>query len=337
MIAVTIVIVLSSRKAPVLSRYRGRIHRGIYGLKSMAMELVTGENDSGRRLDRLLRKALPDAPLPLIHRLLRRGQVLVNGKPAKAQDRLVSGVKISIPSLKETYAPAPSARALPSPQIIWQGEGLLAVNKPSGLAVHGRGSLDEMVGSFLAEKLPPSLSFKPGPLHRLDKPSSGIVVFSASIEGARLFSALMRERKVKKTYLAIVEGAVIKEEIWQDELVRDTELKKTFVSQTLGNEKTGASKNAVTKITPLARNSKYSLVTAEIETGRTHQIRAQAAAHGHPLAGDKKYGGSGSGGFFLHAWKLEFLEYSIEAPLPKEFAEKIRELFGNIKNCVNIK
>ena len=278
------------------------------------MELVTGENDSGRRLDRILRKALADYPLPLIHRLLRQKKVLVNGKPGKAQDRIDSGVKISISSLHNTQTRKPSVRQFPTPEILWQSSELIAVNKPAGLAVHGPNSLDDMVRSFLAEKLPPSLSFKPGPLHRLDKPSSGIVVFSASIEGARLFTSLMREHKVRKTYLAIAEGTVKSEEIWQDDLIRDKEKKKTFVLQT----NTEGGKNAVTKVTPLAADGSYTLIKAEIATGRTHQIRAQAASHGYPLAGDKKYGGKKFGkesGFFLHAWKLEFLEYTITAPL----------------------
>jgi 23S rRNA pseudouridine955/2504/2580 synthase len=278
------------------------------------MELVTGENDKGRRLDRILRKALADYPLPLIHRLLRQKKVLVNGQPGKAQDRIAPGVKISISSLENTQMRKPLVRQFPAPEILWQGAGLIAVNKPAGLAVHGHNSLDDMVRFYLAEKLPPSLSFKPGPLHRLDKPSSGIVVFSVGIEGARLFTSLMREHKVRKTYLAIVEGNVKSEEIWHDDLFRDKEKKKTFVLQ----KKTADSKTAITKITPLASDGNYTLIKAEIATGRTHQIRAQSAFHGYPLAGDKKYGGKTFGndsGFFLHAWKLEFLEYTITAPL----------------------
>ena len=290
------------------------------------MELITGENDKGRRLDRILRKALPFHPLPLIHRLLRQGQVFVNGKPAKAQDRLDCGVVIFIPSLNDAPKPTPRALSPASPQIIWQGPGLIAVNKPAGLSVHGSESLDTVVRSFLADKITPSLSFKPGPLHRLDKPSSGVVVFSTDIEGARLFSVLMRERRIRKTYLAIVEGNVKNEEIWEDELVRDKAIRKTFVSR----PNSAGKKNAVTKIKPLSSDGNYSLVTAEIATGRTHQIRAQAAAHGYPLAGDKKYGGHGKDGFFLHAWKLEFLEHSIEAPLPETFKKKIRTLFSNM-------
>jgi 23S rRNA pseudouridine955/2504/2580 synthase len=286
------------------------------------MELITGENDKGRRLDRILRKALPDHPLPLLHRLLRQKKVFVNGKSAKAQALLDSGVTITIPSLSANSSrkDAKTQRTnLRLPEILWQAEGLIAVNKPAGLAVHGPDSLDTMVSSYLADRLPPSLSFKPGPLHRLDKPSSGIVVFSASIEGAHLFSKLMRERKIKKTYLAIVEGNAEKEEIWEDNLARDKERKMSFILQT----DSGGSKTAITKIKPIAASGALTLVMAEIITGRTHQIRAQAASRGHPLYGDHKYGSRSVGGFFLHAWKLEFLEFVIEAPLPEVFRKKI--------------
>jgi len=293
-------------------------------IKLITVELTTGENDKGRRLDRILRKALPEYPLPLLHRLLRQGLVLVNGKPAKAQDRLDDGDKIIIPLLKEGKRPPVLSRPLPFPDILLQGSGLLAVNKPAGLSVHGKDSLDTMVRSFLAEKLPPSLSFKPGPLHRLDKPTSGIVVFSTSLEGARLFSLILHERKVRKTYLAIVEGNVEKEEIWEDCLMRDREKKKTFVSHK--NPKEG--KNAITAVKPVSVSGGYSLIKAEIATGRTHQIRAQAAFHGYPLAGDRKYGSKRAESFFLHAWKMEFLDNYIEAPLPDEFCKKIEELFG---------
>jgi len=331
------------------------------------MELCTGKNDKGRRLDRILRKALPDHPLPLIHRLLRQGLVLVDGKPGKAGDRLDSDIKIVIKSLKESTSIIPlngkskkksrdsdnndkksvlmhpGKKKIDKNLIIWEDCSLLAVNKPSGLVVHGKNSLDSMVNSYLADKLSPSLSFKPGPLHRLDKPSSGIVVFSVNIEGARIFSSLMRDHKIRKTYLTIVEGKVEKDEVWQDELFRDKERQKTFVS----GQNSG--KTAVTNIIPLVTKNGYTLIKAQIITGRTHQIRAQAASHGHPLLGDLKYSGKRSKNmntrttdyhglnglarinkvdFYLHAWKMEFLEHSIEAPLPQAFKEKVRELFG---------
>ncbi|MCL2184240.1 MAG: RluA family pseudouridine synthase [Treponema sp.] len=292
------------------------------------MELIAGENDAGRRLDRILRKALPDHPLSLIHRLLRKKQVFKNGKPAKAQDRVEYGDKITIPSVKDNNGKKSCTKEIQKKtqlEILWEGLGLIAVNKPAGIAVHGQDSLEETVQSFLSDKLPPSISFKPGPLHRLDKPSSGIVVFSVGLEGARLFSLLMRERKIKKTYLAVVEGIINSEEVWQDELIRDHEKKKTFIKGREPLMNRGEhSKFAITKVTPLAVEDGNTLIKAEIATGRTHQIRAQAAAHGHPLLGDIKYNGKKettkkkTSNFFLHAWKLEFLEYLIEAPIDKK-------------------
>ena len=294
------------------------------------MELITGENDEGRRLDRILRKALPDLNLPFIYRLLRQKKVLINGIPGKAQDRLEYGVKIIIPSLDNSAAhniTAPASKTSDNfLQILWEGSGLLAVNKPAGLTVHGPESLETAVRSYLTEKLPPSLSFKPGPLHRLDKPSSGIVIFSSNLEGSRLFSLLLKERKIKKTYLAITEGKITNDKIWQDDLYRDKKTKKTYIRSCK------ESKSAITKISPLAVKSNYSLIEAQILTGRTHQIRAQSSFHGHPLAGDLKYGGKKllTKGFFLHAWKLEFLKYSIKAPLPEEFEKVIKSLFDGI-------
>jgi 23S rRNA pseudouridine955/2504/2580 synthase len=202
--------------------------------------------------------------------------------------------------------------------------------------------MDGQVRAYLAERLAErpsrSLSFRPGPLHRLDRPTSGVIVFSSSLAGARLFSTLLRERRVCKSYLAIVEGGLAAAEIWQDALVRDRDAKKTC---TAGPEE---GKTALTRVRPLAAAGGCTLLHAEIETGRTHQIRAQAAAHGHPLAGDRKYGAralpgerAGRGGFFLHAWKIELREMPLDVPFPPSFTappppafqERLCSLFGD--------
>ena len=302
----------------------------------MAIELKTGPDDAGRRLDRILRKSLPDYSLSLIHRLLRQGKVLVNGKRADPDDRIGSSAIIQvkqavnhdIEKVNDKGRAVPPT--LPLPEILWRGSGIIVFNKPSGLASHGKASLDTLVNDWLTGKLPASLSFKPGPQHRLDRPTSGIIVFSESLQGARLFSRLLRERKVKKTYLAIVEGSISGNEEWQDELSRDTTLKKTFAG-----DKTDQTRHASTTVKALASNGSYSLIEAHIATGRTHQIRAQAASHWHPLAGDVKYGSRRipGGGFFLHAWKMELKEgfegfpQPLIAPLPEAFRSRIGILF----------
>jgi 23S rRNA pseudouridine955/2504/2580 synthase len=311
----------------------------------MTIELKAGINDDGRRLDRILRKSLPDHPLSLIHRLLRQGKVLVDGKPACSPEKRVrQGEIITLESLvnhdqnvvnKKSASPSTAL-----PEILWQGAGIIVFNKPPGLASHGQGSLDTLVNAHLAGKLPPSLSFKPGPLHRLDRQSSGAIAFSETLEGARLFTRLLREKKTVKTYLAIVEGGIYLDETWQDLLTRDRDIKKTFVNA--GNIPLEKTQNALTMVRPLACNGAYTLIEAKISTGRTHQIRSQAAAHGHPLAGDAKYGGQAmQGGFYLHAWKIEIPEKEalpsglpllITAPPPEPFLSQIHAIFGLVIN-----
>ncbi|MDR2500160.1 MAG: RluA family pseudouridine synthase [Treponema sp.] len=299
------------------------------------IDLTAGADDDGRRLDRILRKALPELPLSMIHRLLRKGRVLVAGKPAWGRRRIRQGDAIHI-----TGAASPGARAtieeaeapLPPSWILAEFEDILIINKPAGLAVHGAGSLDGRVGAYLRGKRPPSLSFKPGPLHRLDKPASGIIVFSKTLEGARLFSALMRQRRLRKIYLALAEGHIAQRECWEDLLIRDRKAGKTFASPEPG------ARLGLTSVFPLvstagASAAAYTLVKLEIHTGRTHQIRAQAALRGHPLAGDRKYGGSPfPQGPFLHARSLEFPPdlaggRRITAPLPAAFRRQIALLF----------
>jgi 23S rRNA pseudouridine955/2504/2580 synthase len=205
---------------------------------------------------------------------------------------------------------------------------------------HGKESLETLVHGYLSPKLPPSLSFRPGPLHGLDKPTSGVIAFSVSLAGARAFSTALRERRLAKQYLAIVEGSVRDEEFWEEDLERDRESGISRIHEGPAEKRRGEDlpKKAVTRVTPLASSGTYSLIRAEIETGRTHQIRAQAAFHGHPLAGDRKYSGRARRqGFFLHAWRLlktgaaetllPALPRSITAPLPANFVSRIEELF----------
>ena len=319
----------------------------------MPLNLIAGDDDSGRRLDRVLRKALHKTPLSAIHRMLRQGRVLVDGQRSDADRRVQAGETITVPVtdyavLEQKYIDQKyidqkhvdvgieqkrDENTLDTPEILFEGSGLLVLNKPAGISVHGMGSINDLVQHYLAPKLPPSLSFVPGPLHRLDKPSSGVLVFSTGLEGAQRFSAFMREGKIKKEYLALAEGNIESAELWQDELSRDTKIKKTFTGNKDRNNLNNVKlKNALTRVTPLIMNKNYSLIFLELETGRTHQIRAQAASRGYPLLGDRKYGGCPlNGGFLLHAWRLHLPQPfppMIEAPPPENFKSKIRKFFG---------
>ncbi|MDR2375707.1 MAG: RluA family pseudouridine synthase [Treponema sp.] len=310
-------------------------------------------DDAGRRLDRVLRKALPDIPLSRIHRLLREGRVLVDKQPQEAAFRVRTGQEIAVPvnplqngtqtmQTAGRHEPGPRAKTPRGvPLILYEDPDLLAVNKEAGVPVHGTGgSLDSLVQAYLDPKLPPSLSFRPGPLHRLDRPTSGIVVFSVSLSGARHFSALLQEGKIHKQYLALVEGRIDDSGSWEEPLLRDRENRRTIAS--------ADGKPARTAYSPLTwypggkkgdagkPGDGYTLLLLEPETGRRHQIRSHAAIHGHPLAGDSSYGGrplpnppppgeAQGPPFLLHAWKLlaPALLPPLEAPVPEYFWRQI--------------
>jgi 23S rRNA pseudouridine955/2504/2580 synthase len=295
--------------------------------------LTAAQDDHGRRLDRVLRKALPELPLSLIHRLLREGKVLVDRRPRDGGFRISAGEEISLPAGGGRAGEKREAGTAPALRIIYEDADFLVLNKEAGLPVHGGGdSLEALARAYLAAKLAPSLSFRPGPLHRLDRPTSGILVFSASLEGARRFSALLREGGIRKHYLALAEGCLEGPGIWEDRLLRDREDRRTVLS--------AEGKSARTRYSALrpaggGGTGAYTLLVLEPETGRTHQIRAQAAAHGHPLGGDSKYGGGPLPGtrpgapFLLHAWKLSCpLHPPLEAPPPDYFLAAAGKILG---------
>ena len=302
------------------------------------MTITAGENDGGRRLDRILRKHFTELPLSLIARLLRSNKVTVNGTARQGAYRVCSGETIVISGIKQLLTPqlvddrttpapasaaasAPAATAAPL-DIIYEDGDFLVVNKPKGLLTHRpdggktgtgheRGSPPQpdtlacMVAAYLTDKIERSLSFRPGPLHRLDRNTCGLVVCGKSLKGARFFSEALRAGQVRKFYHALVDGVIDGEAEWVDLLVRDDRAKKTGRGTADAGAPAGG-KRAVTRVRPLKVEDGRTVIEAEILTGRTHQIRAQCALHGHPLSGDTKYGGSfRADGYELTAVRIE--------------------------------
>jgi len=298
------------------------------------VELAAGPDDAGRRLDKVLRSLLGEAPLSAVYSSLRRRRILVNGKPAEASLRLAPGDRIALdpallpakagPGLPPAAAGGPSLSGL----IVLETEDLLFLNKPRGMLVHGKDSLEELVRAYLDERSRGSLSFKPGPLHRLDRNTSGLVAFPRSAAGARAFAELLRSRRIEKRYLALLEGSLGSPAVWEDLLERDGER---------GISSAGSSgRPAQSRAVPLAEAGGLSLALVELGTGLTHQIRAQAAARGLALAGDAKYGGRPfPGGYILHALALRFpeppfpdLPREVTAPLPPRSRARLEALYG---------
>jgi 23S rRNA pseudouridine955/2504/2580 synthase len=320
----------------------------------MAFTAQITENDQNRRLDRIVRKALPQLPLSAIHKMFRKGQVYIDGKPVPASFKPQAGSILEIPELfPETplgtpitgskVSKAPPLRLQntdtgPSFRILFENEALLFINKEAGIPVHGKDSLALAVQTYLGPKLAPSLSFKPGPLHRLDQGTSGIITFSKNLIGAQRFSTALREHGLEKWYVALLQGCMTEPAKWSDTLLRDQDRRMSD----LVNETDGG-KHAVTRVYPLFHtaltHNPATLVFIKLETGRTHQIRVQAAHHGYPLLGDIKYGAKKQAQpWVLHAYTLAGLGQldlglpdSIQAPLPDVQVEYLERLFTEIK------
>jgi 23S rRNA pseudouridine955/2504/2580 synthase len=213
--------------------------------------------------------------------------------------------------------------------VLHEDNGILALNKPQG--IDAQIELCALARVYLEGKLPPSLSFSPGPLHRLDKGASGVMVFGKSLAGAREFSELLRGGLLQKTYVALLEGSLNAPQVWQDKLAYSNTLQRTLLADS------GRAKYAETRALPLEVCGGLTLAKINIVTGRRHQIRAQAAARGFPLYGDGKYGGKNSPPFFLHSRRLVFppgstFPRSISAPIPPDFEQKLIELGFHV-NC----
>lgn len=294
---------------------------------------IIQKDDDGRRLDKIAKSVFPEKGLAEINGIIRKGLVKLNGKKARNDQRVFEGDEFKAAAFLfggETASPekTPSAAEtqnyVPDFEIVFQNSHLLFINKAYDSTVHGfADSIDGKVKKYYAAtSLSSSLSFKPGPLHRLDKKTTGLLCFSWSLEGARWFSENIKTHSIKKYYLGIVEGKLEKAEKWEDFIEKsEQDDENAFHTVELSSD----GKKALTFAEPLKygfyKNKEITLVSFCIETGRTHQIRFQSSSKGHPLLGDTAYGGTKidkkdgfTQEFFLHAKKLEIGENPLELP-----------------------
>lgn len=307
---------------------------------------VTGE-EAGLRLDRFLARALPQVPLSHVFRLIRRGEVRVNGRRAAGVLRLQAGDTVRVPPVREAPAPAeagaaPQARRVP-PKLIEAVQGavlhrddaLLVVDKPAGIAVHGGSGVSFGIIEALRAAYPDD---RLELVHRLDRETSGCLLVARKASALRTLHALLREHAFEKRYLALVVGR------WELGRKRIDMPLRTDIR--VGGERTvkahASGKSAVSDFRPVQFfGSRASLLEVSIRTGRTHQIRVHAAHAGHPVAGDEKYGDEAANAalaqfglrrMFLHAssvsftWPQSGTEFSVNAPLPADLAAVIDRL-----------
>ena len=192
----------------------------------------TGKDDEGRRLDRIAKKLLSEENLSQLYKALRNGLIKVNEKKQKGEYRIQKGDEIKIASfLAENAVPADKKNQekitpLPEEWIVLRTRELLFLNKPYDLPVQkskaGERALNVLVQEdYDFQNIRKSLSFRTGPLHRLDRRTTGLIAFSQNLEGAQAFSKAIQEHRIKKTYLAIVEGALEQTETWTEKISRN--------------------------------------------------------------------------------------------------------------------
>lgn len=304
-----------------------------------------GTDDSGRRIDKILRRFLSEESLAQVYKSLRKGLIRVNGKKCDGNYRVSENDDIQIAQflLSEIKKEVPSGIFSPLPEeiVIFRNNDFLILNKPYDISVqpgNGLKSLSEMVDEDYSfhHKNPDSLSFRCGPLHRLDRKTTGIIVFSQSLRGAQWFSESIKIHTSKKIYVGLCCGNLKASQCWEDSLKKN-ENESAFKTVEVNAPENG--KQALTCVTPLGHGNydgkAVTLVKFEIITGRTHQIRAQSAFHGFPLLGDTAYGGNPLDSkktgqdFFLHAYRLEFPEDRMEG-LPAVIECPVSDKFKKI-------
>ena len=268
---------------------------------------------------------LPDVPAGLIYSSIRKGTIKVNGKKSRQSYRIqendVIAVKETIQhsvSVEKPFSESSRNTADLDSMTILRTDNLVFINKPSGMLTHGSNSLADLLLTGL-DGIEDSLSFKPAPLHRLDRNTSGLITASASIMGASRFSELMKNRQIRKYYLGVcLDGPAA-----PVRLVDDLKRSSNITSKAEPGETGQAVKTGITEAEPLCSNENLTLCLFRIETGLTHQIRSQAAEAGFPLAGDSKYGGKTGSikRYILHSWAMVLPDYDEICGIRTVFAD----------------
>ena len=290
-------------------------------------EIVITNLNKGQRCDKFVRKYLNEAPLSYIYKLFRIKDVKVNGKKVDPNYILLEGdvlrIYVSDEKLAEFNKPKEMIITKLDFEIVYEDENIIIINKPSGLLVHGdknekRRTLSNMVLNYLYSKgeYNPSsnVGFIPAPCHRLDRNTSGLIVFAKNLESLQLMEELFKEKKsLKKEYITLVAGKLFDKGKIDAPLFKNEETKTVKV---LPESKGG--KKALTYYEPIETFKECSLIRVNIITGRTHQIRVHFSYINHPVLGDSKYGSFNINkrfekvfdykNQFLHAERLSFLD-----------------------------
>ena len=306
--------------------------------------MIITSKDANRRLDKFLFQYLNDATHSFIYKMLRKKRIKPNGNRAQGSEILAVGDELKFYISPETIESFRKERIIEKAQpltgIVFEDDDFLVVNKPVGLPSHG--GMDNKKDHLLARLLyylynsgaySADATFVPAICNRLDVNTSGLVVCGRNLNAMQEMNALFAGKGITKEYLAVIDGTLgdvgsgkILEGFYEKDTKNNIACISSRKSETI----------AITeyKVLAISKNKKHTLVQVNPITGRSHQIRAHFAAAGHPLTGDKKYGGSPKTSFapaqLLHCKKLTIMQSSLtwEAEVPKGMATCLREWFG---------
>ena len=324
-------------------------------------EYIVSPPESGQHVIKYCKHLLPKAQNGFLHKMLRKKNITVNGKKADGNTQLSEGDVVRIFFSEETFGllsdgsntendstehGSEDGRSLDrksqeriSSSILYEDGNLILVNKPAGLLSQKAKPTDisanELLIAYLKEKGELTEGFKPSVCNRLDRNTSGLLVFAKTYEAARCMAELLKDRTLAKYYLAPLSG-ILKETVTiSGYLVKDE--RTNTVSVTKDKPVSGADR-IETEFVPVLQGKDFTIAKIHLITGKPHQIRAQASAIGHAVIGDPKYGKKQKGlkRQLLHAYSLTFpkdLEGSLSelsgktflAPLPKDYADFLKE------------
>ena len=305
------------------------------GQQTQVRKVRVDSEQAGQRIDNFLRRELPGVPKGRVYRLLRRGEVRVNGGRIRAEYKLQEGDEVRLPPVRirpEGAPPGEKQTAALAERILFEDKRLLVIDKPSGIAVHGGSGISHGVIEMLRHARPElkELSL----VHRLDRETSGCLVLAKKRSALRELHERFREGEVEKNYLGLAVGD------WQlgEQLIDEPLL----VQNRQGGERhvivSNEGKSAQTRVQLSRKYGKYSLMHCAPLTGRTHQIRVHLEHYDHPLLGDERYGEDeqnraakklGLKRLFLHAQSIAFPDSSgNELHFTSPLAEDLEQFLG---------
>ena len=323
----------------------------------MKQEFVTFPEQAGQRLDRVVTARCPELSRTRVQELIEAGLVLVDSRAAKGAHRLRGGERITV-----EVQPRPPLRAeaesIPL-DILYEDHDVLVVNKPSGMTVHaGAGNArGTLVNALLGRGQALSQggdTLRPGIVHRLDKDTSGVVLVAKNDAAHATLGEAFRQRAVKKTYIALVQG-LLRKDHGRIDLPIGRDPKRRVRMTARRSAAFARAREARTDWRTLVHIDSTTLVEVQLHTGRTHQIRVHFSALGHPVVGDTLYGAAAQlrvgqitlpalGRNFLHAAKLGFTQpttgawIEVRAPLPQllhSFLQDFATLAGDVSRRID--